>query len=421
MRPRFSFPSAYARLAAAFCLALSCASHVSAAPLDILDAEQSSVDMDGARAVAASPDGRHVYVCAQFANRITTFAVDAADGTLTRIGIVVDDIDLVDGLSACTDVAVSLDGKHVYATGAGDDAVAIFSRNADTGVLTFVDAILNSEIAGGPMAFPVALDVSPDGAHVYVSSSGTDTICVFTRNADTGALTFFGFEANSSGRRLDNPIDLALSPDGALLYVAAIGTSLNPIDALTTFARDPATGELGLIDTEEDLMGGVAGLTVPNGIAASRDRRHVYVSANLSDTVAIFDRSAADGTTSFIDFVSDADPGVDGLDGATDVEITRDGAWVVATGEVDDAVALFSRDAGTGLLTFDRVTRDGGNPARFLDLPIDVALDPLGRFVYVVAFTDDAVTVLAPEVGATGCALAGGAALGLLARRRSAR
>lgn len=420
MRPRFPSPSACARFAAAICLALSCASHVSAAPLDILDSKQSSIEMDGARAVAASPDGRHVYVCAQFANSITTFAVDA-NGVLTRVGIVLDDFEGVDGIFACSDIVVSLDGRHVYATGPNDDAVAIFSRNADTGALTFVDAMSNSEIAGGPMAFPIALDISRDGSHVYVTAAGTDTICVFTRNAETGALAFFGFEANSSERRLDNPVDLALSPDGTLLYVVAIGTSLNPIDALTTFARDPATGVLTLIDTEEDLMGGVVGLTVPNGIAASRDRRHVYVSANLSDTIAIFDRSAADGTTSFVDFLSDGDPGVDGLDGATDVEITRDGAWVVAAAEGDDAVALFARDADTGLLTFDRVTRDGGNPARLLDLPIDVALDPLGRFVYVVAFIDDAVTVLAPEADAVACALAGTAALVLLARRRNAR
>ena len=419
MRPRLPSPSACARLAAAFGLALSCASHVSAAPLDILDVKRDTVELNGARAVAASPDGRHVYVCAQSASSITTFAVDA-NGVLTRVGVVIDELDDVDGLFSCTGIVVSPDGKHVYATGANDDAVAIFSRNAGTGALTFVDALFNSEITGGPMSFPTALAISPDGAHVYVTAAGTDAICVFTRNAETGTLTFFGFEANSSGRRLDNPVDLALSPDGAVLYVAAIGTFANPIDALTTFARDAASGVLTLIDTEEDLMGGVAGLTVPNGIAASRDRRHVYVSANLSDTLAIFGRSGVDATTSFLEFVSDADPGVDGLDGATDVEITRDGAWVIATGEVDDAVALFARDRETGLLSFDRVTRDGGDPARYLDLAIDLALDPLGRFVYVVAFNDDAVTVLAPEAGALGCAATALAALGVRARRRLA-
>lgn len=421
MRPCFSLLSHCAHIVAATCLMLSFAGHAAAAPLDILDSEQSSFEMDGTRAVAASPDGRHIYVCAQFAGSITTFAVDPVSGALTRVGVVIDGYEGVEGIATCTDVAVSLDGKHVYAAGPADDALAIFSRNAETGALTFVNDVLNSELPGTPMGFPVALDVSRDGAHVYVSAIGTDTICVFSRDASTGALTFLGFEADSPERLLEDPFDLALSPDGALLYVASAGgTNQDPVDALTTFERDPATGVLTLIDTEQDLFGGVAGLTVPNGIAASRDRRHVYVSANFSDTIAMFDRSAVDQKTSFIDFVSDADPGVDGLDGATGVEVTRDGAWVVAIGEVDDSVVLFARDAATGLLAFDRVVRDGGDPARLLDRPIGLALDPRGRFVYVVAFTDDAVTVLAPEAGAAGCAASGGAMLAWLARRRAA-
>ena len=36
-------------------------------------------------------------------------------------------------------VTVSPDGKYVYAIGASDDAVAVFSRDSATGKLTFVE------------------------------------------------------------------------------------------------------------------------------------------------------------------------------------------------------------------------------------------------------------------------------------------
>jgi len=48
----------------------------------------------------------------------------------------------VDGLLMAQDVAVSPDGKHVYAVSEGDSAIVHFDRNAMTGALTFVDQIV---------------------------------------------------------------------------------------------------------------------------------------------------------------------------------------------------------------------------------------------------------------------------------------
>ena len=60
---------------------------------------------------------------------------------LTYRGVKKDGVDGVDGLKLANSVAVSPDGKHVYVTGRDDSAVAWFSRNADTGALTYLDAI----------------------------------------------------------------------------------------------------------------------------------------------------------------------------------------------------------------------------------------------------------------------------------------
>jgi 6-phosphogluconolactonase (cycloisomerase 2 family) len=51
--------------------------------------------------------------------------------------VVRDGIDGVDGLEGVQEVVVSTDGERVYAVSDTDDALAIFTRDPDTGLLTF--------------------------------------------------------------------------------------------------------------------------------------------------------------------------------------------------------------------------------------------------------------------------------------------
>src|SRR2546422_5054926 len=106
----------------------------------------------------------------------------------------------VTGLNGATGVAVSPDGKHVYAAGELDDALAVFERDSASGALTFVeeqkdavDGYSGGDAGVGPLrrlngAHGVA--VSPDGAHVYVSSKTGDALTVYSRDVATGELTF---------------------------------------------------------------------------------------------------------------------------------------------------------------------------------------------------------------------------------------
>ncbi|MBI3059231.1 MAG: beta-propeller fold lactonase family protein, partial [Deltaproteobacteria bacterium] len=101
----------------------------------------------------------------------------------------------LDGAEA---VAVSPDGKHVYVASTQSDAVAVFSRDKATGVLTQLagtDGCVSETGTGGNCAGGKALDgadavaVSPDGKHVYVASNTSDAVAVFSRDKATGVLT----------------------------------------------------------------------------------------------------------------------------------------------------------------------------------------------------------------------------------------
>jgi hypothetical protein len=138
---------------------------------------------------------------------------------------------------------------------------------------------------------------------------------------------------------LDLAESVASSPDGAHVYVTG------SVDkAVATFSRDPATGALSFVEQDKDGVGGVDGLDSAFDVAASPDGAHVYVTGRLDDAVATFSRDSATGALTFVEQDKDGVGGVEGLDGATGVAASPDGAHVYAASEADDAVATFSRE-----------------------------------------------------------------------------
>ena len=93
---------------------------------------------------------------------------------------------LLQSLSA---VDISPDGKHIYATSYSQNAVNVFSRDAITGNITFVEASANgaSKVEGLGGAYSTV--VSPDGRHVYVAGSTDNSISSFSRDDSNGKLT----------------------------------------------------------------------------------------------------------------------------------------------------------------------------------------------------------------------------------------
>lgn len=391
-----------------------------AAPFDILDAVQNGVEgvqgIASARAVAVSPNGAQVYVAGFAGNAVAGFAVAPGTGALTFLGAVVDGA-ASDGLLQAADVAVSPDGRHVYVAAFGDDAIAILSRNDATGSLTYVDAVFDADLPSTALNGASGVAVSPDGEHVYATAGVGDTFAAFSRDADTGLLTLVEIEDNDPSQLLDDPADLAISPNGALVYVISQGfTNEVAADSLLTFERNPTTGEVTRIDSEQDQAAGVSGLELPNGVATSPDGHHIYTGAGLSSSIAVFAHSPVDDSTGFLAAYQEGSGGVTGLLATVGVAVTPDGAHVLATGFAADALAVFDRDP-SGFLTFDRAIRDDADAGRLLDGAIDVAVDPQGRFVYVASFVENSLTVLAPEPGAAAGAAVAAAALAFRRRR----
>ncbi len=346
--------------------------------------------LDGTHDVAVSPDGGHVYVAATNDDSVAVFARNATTGELTYSSIVRDGVDGVDGLDNARSVTVSPDNAHVYVASWNDAAVAVFSRDAGTGELAFQQVLKDGEAGVDGLAGAFDVSTSPGGNHVYVASMTDSAVAVFARDAGSGVLTHVEHvrEGDAGLEGLAGAHHLAVSPDGH--HVFAVGETGN---ALVVFARDNVTGQLVEDAVYKDDQGGVDGLDRVYRSVVSPDGRHLYSAAYDEDAISVFERNAATGDLTYLETHHDGQAGVDGLDGARDVSISADGKILYVAGYFDAALAVFARNLATGRLTFVQAVRDGQGGVEGLYTANSVAVSPDGKHVYAAGPEGDTVAV----------------------------
>lgn len=328
-------------------------------------------------------------------------AAHAAPGSLIRLG-------QATGAGGLRAVAVSADGRNVYAVAQAESRLTAYRREP-TGVLTPVD--VEADSLGGVTTLGGALSVavSPDGLDVYVAAGGDAAVTGFTRNPATGELTLQGCVNETgaggcdAGSGLAGAEGVAVSPDGASVYVTG------PSDmALNVLSRSSTSGDLTYTGCFKDIgapesctLGTVQGLAGANQVAVAPDGRNVYVTGKTDDAVVNFQR-APSGTLTPRNCVSDTgglcNSATQGLDGVRGLAVSADGANVYAAGQNDDALVAFTRDPIAGDLIPLDLEQHGVGGVAGLNGPEGLAAAPDGATVYVgsvdsealAAFTRDA-------------------------------
>ncbi len=400
--------------------------------------QNSGYGLGGAYSIAISPDGRSVYVAGYLEDALAVFDRSATDGALTFREVVRDGVFGVDGLAGIVSVAVSPDGKHVYAAGHTDNAVVTFNRDAVSGALASASVRRQSEPELAGMDGPTVLAISPDGKHVYVAAAN-GSITSFLRNTVSGALSFTAtyLDSDPGMDGLNRVVEIALSPDGSHLYTAAMLD-----DGVGVFSRDATTGALTFVEIQKNGVGGATGLLGVGTVSLSADGKYVFAASLKEGALVVFGRNAATGRLTFLSDVRDETLGFVGLGGVTAVAsspegthfyaaggprsnvivfsmdasgnrpmpievqwsafglegtggsaVSPDGKNLYITGNNDDTLVVFRRNKSLGRLAYlDSVTNEEGVGAG-LDGVRAVAITPDGQYVYTAGYNDSALTI----------------------------
>lgn len=390
----------------------------------------------GSNAMAMSPNGKSLYVVSGRSDAIAIFKRNAKTGKLAQgkgtAGCVA-----VNGANGCgtaraldgpNSVAVSPDGKNVYATSVKSNSIAIFRRNAKTGALKqapvasgcIAGVVLPGCTTGRALLGPDVVAISPDGKNVYVGAFAGSAIVTFDRDASTGLLTQptdttgclvnVATDGCTTGLALGNPEGMAISGDGDNVYVAAPAS--NAVDTLT---RNPSTGALsqasdgtGCITTAA-LVGCTTGVQMAgaNAVAVSADDGDVYVTSLLSNSITSFTRASSgqlaqkSGTSACLIYVVAAGCSLGrAFNQPEGLAVSPDGASVYTAAYGSAAIDVLNRNSSGELMQKPRAagcltssSTPDCTPARALKQATWVVVSPDGKYVYAAAFKSNAVDV----------------------------
>jgi len=335
-----------------------------------------------------SPDGANVYVAGFLGDSVTVFGRNAQSGRLTFLEAKRNGMNGVDGLGNPIALVVSPDGAHVYVASQVGSAIASFARDPG-GRLTFVQVQRNG--LPGPDHQLRGLAISPDGAHVYACGFGADNdVAVFARDGSSGVLT----PVEVVSTEVPPTWALAVSSDGANVYAAGLTAN-----AVTAFKRDKTTGRLTRLASWREGVDGVHGLEGAASIALSVDGASLYVNGYYGHSVAVFARDAGTGLLSFVQAVQSGFEGVQGLKGANGVVVSPDGEHLWTAGWADKAIALFSRDTNTGQLGFIEARRDVVPEWIGMGAVTRPTLSADARYLYVASYSYNALLVFSTDEG----------------------
>jgi 6-phosphogluconolactonase (cycloisomerase 2 family) len=351
-------------------------------------------DQDGVVSVAISRDGRFLYAASWKSATLTVHARDARSGKLEHKQSIHDE----DALAGGTSFNLSPDGRWGIAAAFQTKTVVLFSRNADSGELTRSDVALdgNQDVQ---LQFPTVPVFSPDSKFICVlddsgpGDGGRGAVTTF-RIAD-GKLKLVACDEGKDGCYA-GARGLAVHPSGKTLFVAC-----RTAGTLVVADRDVDTGKTNVRQVVKDEDGDVHGLAGAMGVVVSHDGRFVYVCSGRfdgDDAVSVF-QSGADGRLILVQEFVNAKEDLRGFEGGNHLALSPDGLSLYAAGTRSGTVACFARSPLSGRLAYLDTVPDGGDGG-----PLgatSAVVSPDNRFVYVPTEDKKSISVFQRDAGRT--------------------
>lgn len=353
---------------------------------------------DQATSLTVSPDGTRVYV---------TGAVNGLYGTSRDYGTLAYDTStgapvwtrLYNGPGDSTDyptsVAVDPDGQTVFVAGysnGGETAsdFATIAYEAETGAQLWLSRY---DGPGGGADTERSMALSPDGARLYVTGETWATLghgfdyATIAYDAGTGEMLWVRRYNGPSSRR-DAATSVAVSPDGGAVFVTGYSWGSTSYD-YATLAYDAVTGQRLWL---RRYNGYVDGPDVPTTVAVSPEGSRVFVTGTGGPGQDDYVTIAHDAATGRKLWIQQYDGTGKGFDYGQALAVSPDGAKVLVTGyswgdgRTNYDCATVAYDAATGSQSW--VQRYNGPPGDSYDVGESLAMSPNGTTVFVGGYSD---------------------------------
>lgn len=287
--------------------------------------------------LALSTDGRRLYAANENEREVSAFSVAPNSGKLRLIDR------QATGGAATAHLALAPDGRLLVAANYGSGSVSVFPVAADGRIEPRSQLIQDAGPAGpnrarqsGPHAHSVTL--SRDGRTAFVCDLGLDRVYVYHVNTDRArvvpAAAPFGLVPPGSG-----PRHSALSPRERYLYVISeMGGTVS------LFSRDPQTDALTLRQCISTLPAGYDGFNGSAEVQLDRSGRFLYASNRGPDDLVVFARNAADGRLRPVQWIAC------GGSFPRNFSLSPDGRWLVCANQKTDNLTVFAVNPADGRL-----------------------------------------------------------------------
>lgn len=251
-------------------------------------------------------------------------------------------------------IAVTPDGSHVYVAneGYGTDLGSISVIDTSTNTAT---TPTNLSYTGGEISIPIGIAVTPNGASVYVTNFGTDTVAVIATATNTVTATI----PVGGG-----PSRVAITPDGTKAYVS-----------------NEFGGTVSVINTATNtLVGGPISVgSSPAGVAITPNGAYAYVANFGSNDVSVI-ATATNTVTSTIPVGSEP----------LDLAVTPNGTSVYVTNYYDST----TNDGTVSVIATASNTVSATITLGAYYLPFGIGISGDGTKAYVVELGTFGVAVI---------------------------
>jgi DNA-binding beta-propeller fold protein YncE len=257
--------------------------------------------------------------------------------------------------SGATAIAISPDGTKVFVTGSARYTYDEYGEYQTIAYDTSTGAQLwSARYAFDTRNYPCCIGVSADGTKVFVTGESQDLTFDFATvayDAATGGQLWVTRYDGTGGE--DNPAALRVSPDGGSVYVTGGSTGEDFYNDYATVAYDSATGtQLWVARFNNPIKIG----DTPYGLAVSPDGARLFVTGcqGIIDQCANGDylTIAYDAPTGTQLWIARYNGPVDDIDTAQAVVVSPDGSLVFVTGtsaqQSGNQVVTIAYDAATG-------------------------------------------------------------------------